>query len=154
MLLSKSSFALHAPPKCRDHPTGSIFFRPTSSGKPGLGDPGGGRVKNRFFAFVLLFSEKKAEKKMQNKTIWEDPPFQTKGSLKFPASGNLAPFCSIMVAGFCFVCLWCFCLLFPVVVCLCVSATPYRTLGLQVVKELCMIRVHGVVAACLHKVEG
>ena len=73
---------------------------------PGLGGPtpwltlpgdlaggilGGGGVKNRFFfAFFLLFPRKKAKKKQQKskkkakknekKAIWEDPPFQTRGS--------------------------------------------------------------------------
>ena len=71
---------------------------------PGLGGPtpwltlprdlaggilGGGGVKNRFFfSFFLLFpkekSEKNAKKKKQKKSektaIWEDPPFQTRGS--------------------------------------------------------------------------
>ena len=55
-----------------------------------LGDPGRRRGQNRFF-FFLLFpkekSEKNAKKKKQKKAkkrektaIWEDPPFQTRGS--------------------------------------------------------------------------
>ena len=67
---------------------------------PGLGGPtpwltlprdlaggilGGGGVKNRFFFafFFCFFLGKKRKKKQKNsekKAIWEDPPFQTRGS--------------------------------------------------------------------------
>ena len=68
---------------------------------PGLGGPtpwltlprdlagglGGGEVKNRFFLFFFWFfprkkakKNKKKQKKTETNAIWEDPPFQTRGS--------------------------------------------------------------------------
>ena len=51
---------------------------------------GGGGVKNCFFWF---FPRKKTEKnvKKTKKTIWEDPPFQTRGPPKFPATFTTFP---------------------------------------------------------------
>ena len=48
---------------------------------PGWGDPGMRRgQKSLFFCFFFCFFLGKKRKKNEKKTIWEDPPFQTRGS--------------------------------------------------------------------------
>ena len=59
---------------------------------PGWGDPGRRRGQKSFFVcFFLLFPRKKLKKTKKNKPIWEDPPFQTRGSPKFPATFTTFP---------------------------------------------------------------